>query len=53
MTRWTSRLETVAFRAAMGLPPSVVRRLAGRRLILDGQVLDPQTQWMLRLEKLA
>src|SRR6476620_995292 len=53
MTRWTSRLETAAFRAVMGLPPFVVRRIAGRPVILDGQVLDPQTQWMLRVEKLV
>jgi acetyl esterase len=31
----------------------VQRRLAGRPVILDGQTLDPETQWMLRLEKLA
>lgn len=53
MTRLTSRLETATFRAVVGLPPAVVRRLAGRPVIIDGQVLDPQTQWMLRLEKLA
>ena len=53
MTRLTSRLETATFRAVLGLPPAVVRRLAGRPVIIDGQVLDPQTQWMLRLEKLA
>ena len=53
MTRWISTLEAAAFRAALGLPPSVVRRLAGRPLILDGQVLDPPTQWLLRLERLA
>jgi len=53
MTRWISTLEAAAFRAALGLPPSVVRRLAGRPLILDGQVLDTPTQWLLRLERLA
>lgn len=37
----------------MGLPTPVVRLLAGRPVMRDGQVLDPETQWMLRLEKLA
>lgn len=41
------------FRFLMGLPPPVVRRLAGRPVIVDGQVLDPETQWMLRLQSLA
>ena len=53
MTRWTSQLEAGVLRTALGLPPSVVRRLAGRPLLRDGQVLDPETQLMLRLEKLA
>jgi len=49
----SARLEALAFRAALGLPPSVVRRLAGRPVVRDGQTLDPQTQWMLRLQQLV
>jgi acetyl esterase len=48
-----SRLETALFRTVMRLPDPVVRRLAGKPVMLDGQVLDPETQWMLRLERLA
>lgn len=36
----------------MGLPPALVRRLAGRPVVLDGQTLEPETQWMLRLQRL-
>jgi acetyl esterase len=46
-------LETALFRAAMRLPLPLVRRLAGRPVVLDGQVLHPETQWMLRLERIA
>ena len=53
MTYWTSRLEAGVLRTVMGLPPSVVRRLAGRPLLRDGQVLDPETQLMLRLQKVT
>ena len=35
----------------MGLPGPVQRRLAGRPVVVDGQVLDAQTQWMLRLQQ--
>ena len=41
MTRWTSQLEAAVLRTVLGLPPSVVRRLAGRPLPRDGQVLEP------------
>ena len=46
------RLEPAVFRALMGLPLPVMRALAGRRVVVDGQVLDTETQWMLRLQKL-
>src|SRR3954453_11672827 len=46
-------LEAAIFRAAMRLPLPVLRRLAGRPVVLDGQVLHPETQWMLRLERIA
>lgn len=44
--------EAVVFRALMGLPPAVVRKLAGRPVVADGQRLDPEMQWMLRLQKI-
>ena len=44
--------EPLAFRALMGLPRPVQRVLAGRPVRLDGQVLDPETQWMLRIQRL-
>ncbi|MGH3445608.1 MAG: alpha/beta hydrolase [Nocardioidaceae bacterium] len=47
------RAEEVALPAAMALPASVLRRLAGRPLVRDGQVLDTQTQWLLRLQQLG
>jgi acetyl esterase len=53
MTTLRSRAEAAAFRALLGLPPAVVRRLAGRPVMHDGQVLDPETQWILRLERLT
>ena len=53
MVQLRATAEAVFFRAAMALPEGVVRRLAGPRVLLDGQVLDPQTQWLLRLEKLT
>ena len=46
------RAEPAVFRALLGLPPVVQRRLAGRPVIVEGQVLDPETQWMLRLKDL-
>jgi acetyl esterase len=48
----TEKLEPAAFRALMGLPRPVMRALAGRRVVVDGQVLDTETQWMLRLQQL-
>ena len=53
MTRTADRVEAWVFRRLVGLPAPVVRRLAGRPVVLDGQVLDPETQWILRLQKLA
>lgn len=45
--------EAVLLRAAMGLPERVQARLAGRPVVLDGQRLAPETQLMLRLQRLA
>jgi acetyl esterase len=53
MSDLRSRVEAALFRTAMGLPAPVVRLLAGRSVKRDGQVLDPETQWMLRLERVA
>ncbi len=47
-----ARAEALAFRGLMALPPAVVRRLAGKPVLLDGQVLDAETQWALRLKEL-
>ncbi len=53
MTKLRARAESATFRALLGLPPALVRRLAGRPVIVDGQVLDAETQWMLRIERIA
>jgi acetyl esterase len=47
-----ARVEAAVFRALMGLPPAVIRRLAGPPVVIDGQTLEPETQWMLRLQRL-
>ena len=44
--------EPAAFRALMALPTPVQRLLAGRTIVRDGQRLDTETQWMLRLKEL-
>ena len=46
------KVEPAVFRALMGLPAPVMRALAGRPVVVDGQVLDLETQWMLRLQKI-
>ena len=47
------RVEALAFRGAMALPRPVQRVLAGRRVVRDGQTLDPEIQLALRLQKLV
>ena len=47
------RVEALAFRGAMALPRRVQRMLAGRRVVRDGQTLDPEIQLLLRLQKLV
>jgi acetyl esterase len=49
----TARAEAVALRALLALPPALMRRLAGKPVIVDGQLLDLETQWLLRIQKLA
>ena len=53
ITRLAATLEAGVFRALLGLPPRLVRRLAGRPVVLDGQLLDAETQWLLRLQRLT
>jgi len=53
MSALVTRAEPWVFRTLLGLPPWLVRRLAGRPVVVDGQRLDPETQWVLRLERLA
>jgi acetyl esterase len=49
---FAEKVEPALFRALMGLPRPVMRALAGRAVVVDGQVLDTETQWMLRLQKI-
>jgi acetyl esterase len=49
---FSSRLEAVALRTLMALPVPVMRRLAGPPVVHDGQVLDVETQWLLRVAEL-
>ncbi len=53
MSSFAARAEAAASKALLGLPPWLVRRLAGRPVIHHGQVLDPETQWLLRLDRLT
>ena len=52
LEKLTEMLEPTVFRALLGLPVAVQRRLAGAPVIVDGQTLDTETQWMLRIQKL-
>jgi acetyl esterase len=47
------RLKAWTLRGALALPEPVQRRLAGRRIMVDGQTLAVDTQLMLRLERVA
>ncbi len=49
----SKRLQGLALRATMALPEGVQRRLAGHPVVRDGQTLAPDTQLMLRLQRLA
>jgi acetyl esterase len=46
------RVEAAVFRGLMALPRPVMRALAGRPVVVDGQTLDTETQWLLRLKEL-
>ncbi|MEO6470612.1 MAG: alpha/beta hydrolase, partial [Aeromicrobium sp.] len=41
----------VAVRSIVGLPKPVVRRLAGKPVVIEGKTLNPEMQLILRLEK--
>ena len=47
------RAKAAIFATAMTLDPRLVRRLAGRPTRIDGLTLSPQTQLMLRLQKVS
>ena len=47
------RVQSVAFTRAMSLSPTQQARLAGRPIVVEGNTLSTQTQWMLRLGKIA
>jgi acetyl esterase len=49
----TDRGKGAVLNAVMSLPPSVVRRLAGPPVVVDGGTLSPYTQLGLRLQRLA
>jgi acetyl esterase len=53
MAHTAARAEALVLRLLLGLPRRLVRRLAGRPVVIDGQTLDPETQWMLRLQRLT
>src|SRR5680860_1259091 len=52
LSNFSARVEPRLFRAMLGLPRPVQRRLAGRPVVRDGQTLDPEAQWMLRIKAL-
>ena len=46
-------VEARTLKTLLGLPPQVVRALAGRPVVIDGQTLAPDLQLMLRLQRLT
>lgn len=47
------RLESLAVRSALALPTQVQRVLAGRSVMRDGQTLEVEAQFLLRLQSLS
>ncbi|QYJ05078.1 alpha/beta hydrolase [Nocardioides panacisoli] len=47
------RVEPALVRRLLALPPTVLRRLAGRPVVRDGQTLSVETQFLLRLQRLT
>jgi acetyl esterase len=48
-----AKVETPLVRMVLGLPPSLRRPLNGRATRVDGLVLDPDMQTLLRLDQLV
>src|SRR3954447_19244102 len=46
-------MKAQVFQRALALPPQWVRRLAGRPIRMDGMTLSPQSQLILRLQRLS
>lgn len=53
MTSHREKFESALLRGLLSLPPRVVRFLAGRADVRDGQTLSAEVQLTLRLQKLA
>ena len=53
MSALVERVEGLAARALAAAPDGVVRRLAGRPIVIEGQTLDPHVQVAVRLENLS
>ncbi|AKJ26901.1 alpha/beta hydrolase [Caldimonas brevitalea] len=51
--RVVERLEALVAHTAMRLPASLLSRLAGEPVVVDGQALNPQVQLMLKLRTLG
>jgi hypothetical protein len=48
-----TRIESRFLKAMLGLPPTVLRRLAGKPVTVDGATLDDEPQLMLRLDRIS
>jgi len=53
LTALADRARATGARALAALPEGVVRRLAGRPIVIEGQTLDPYVQVAVRLEQLT
>jgi len=53
MSAIVERAEGVLARGLAALPDAVARLIAGRRVEIDGQTLDPKVQLALRIERLV
>ncbi|HET7325834.1 MAG TPA: alpha/beta hydrolase [Nocardioidaceae bacterium] len=53
MEAWRRRAEAPVLRMVLRLPSPVLRLVAGRRVTSQGQMLDPQMQMLLRMQRLA
>lgn len=50
---WLAPAEAPILKAVLALPPQVLRLVAGRQILIDGQQLDLEMQAILRLQKIA